>query len=165
MIRRLIALAAALWTLNAPAAEPVIEPFVAETMNALRTRYAGRPFVVAFWSVTCEPCRDEMRDWKTLQRQQRGVPLILVSTDGPEDRAAALAFLKRYSPRAERQYIFADRYTERLRYAVDPQWRGELPRTYFFDARHRVEASSGRLDPAWVDAWLRRQKTAPATRQ
>lgn len=165
MKRLLIVLALLLGTLRAQAADVVLEPFTADTMSALQTRYAGRAFVIAFWSVTCEPCRDEMRDWKTLRRSQRGVPLILVGTDGPDARDAALAFLARYSPRAERQFMFADRYTERLRYSIDPQWRGELPRTYFFDAQHRAAARSGRLDLAWVEGWLRRQAAAPAARQ
>lgn len=165
MMRRLIALAFALWLPNAQAAELVLEPFVADTMNELRTRYAGRPFMIAFWSVTCEPCREEMRDWKTLQRRYRGVPLILVGTDGPDAQAAAREFLQRESPRAERQFMFADRHTERLRYSIDPKWRGELPRTYFYDAQHRAAARSGRLDPAWVENWLRQQTGATAASQ
>jgi hypothetical protein len=52
---------------------------------------------------------------------------------------------------------FADDYAEPLRWSVDKAWHGELPRTYFFDAAHRADARSGRLDEGWVRAWLDRQ--------
>ena len=43
---------------------------------------------------------------------------------------------------------YGDDVPEALAYAIDPNWRGELPRTYLFDARGGVKAVSGTIDAA-----------------
>jgi hypothetical protein len=53
-------------------------------------------------------------------------------------------------------WIFDDEFSERVRFAVDRTWRGELPRTYLYDAAHRAEARSGKLDERWLEGWLER---------
>ena len=54
--------------------------------------------------------------------------------------------------------MFAEAVPERLRYAIDPAWGGELPRSYLFDAAHRRQAHSGLLDEAQLKDWLKRQR-------
>jgi hypothetical protein len=67
-----------------------------------------------------------------------------------------VAFLARYDPGPVQTWIFDDEFTERVRFAVDRSWRGELPRTYLYDAAHRAEARSGKLDERWLEGWLER---------
>ena len=55
-------------------------------------------------------------------------------------------------------WVFADDVPERLRYAIDPAWRGELPRSYLFDAAHRRVAHSGLINEAQLRDWLKRQR-------
>ena len=138
-----------------PAAE--LRPFDAGSMAALRAAQAGKPFVLAFWSVHCEPCREELAHWGAWSRSQPGVRFVLVATDTAADRELAESFLARRDLGRVETWAFADAYLERLRWSVDPKWRGELPRAYFYDAGHRAEARSGRLDPGWVEAWLAQQ--------
>lgn len=138
---------------GAPAAG--LAQFEPATMTELRSRYAGQPFVVAFWSVTCVPCREELPHWGKWQRRHPGVPILLVATDGPEDHEAVGALLATERMEGVGLYGFADGFAERIRYAVDRGWYGEVPRTYFFDRQHRVESRSGRLDGAWVEGWLK----------
>jgi len=147
-------LAAPIW---AQAADP--RPFDAASPRAIDAAHAGKPYVLVLWSLYCEPCRDEMAHWKALRRRYPGVPVVLVSTDSPGERATVVEFLKRYDPGAVESWIFADEYSERVRYAVDPAWRGELPRTYLFDAAHRSEGRSGRFDQRWIEGWLAAQGT------
>ena len=61
-------MAVALWAAIADvgAAEP-IRGFDAKSLEAIRAEHAGKPFVLALWSVTCEPCRDEMQIIKAAQ--------------------------------------------------------------------------------------------------
>jgi hypothetical protein len=40
--------------------------------------------------------------------------------------------------------------------AIDPKWRGELPRTYLYDAQHRRVAISGVIDEEKLREWLER---------
>lgn len=145
---------------GAPAAGPGLRPFDSGSMAAIRAAHAGKPFVLAFWSVHCEPCREEMAHWGAWSRGHPGVRFVLVTTDDAVDRELAASFLARQDLGRVEAWAFADPYVERLRWSVDPKWRGELPRAYFFDAGHRAEARSGRLDPRWVEAWLARQAAA-----
>ncbi|HTD90627.1 MAG TPA: TlpA disulfide reductase family protein [Burkholderiales bacterium] len=132
-------------------------PFDAGSLATLRKSHAGRPFVLAFWSVYCEPCRDEMAEWDAVKRKHPSLAIELVSTDAPADRAQIDAFFAKYPPGPVQKWIFSDAFAERVRYSVDKSWRGELPKSYFFDAAHRVEVKSGRIDRAWIESWLARQ--------
>jgi hypothetical protein len=132
-------------------------PFDAKSLESIRQTHAGRAFVLALWSIHCEPCREEMAEWNALRRKYPKVPVVLVSSDVPAERAKVLEFLARYDPGPVEAWMFADEFTERVRYAIDRTWRGELPRTYLFDSQHRADARSGRLERRWIEAWLARQ--------
>jgi hypothetical protein len=142
---------------QAPASGGALRPFDTGTAAALGKTYAGRPYILALWSVTCEPCRQDMPHWGPLQRRHPGVPILLVATDPPSDRALVEKMLAQYDLGRVERWMFADDYVERLRYAIDPRWRGELPRTYLVDAARRTEAISGVVDPAKLEAWMARQ--------
>jgi predicted amidohydrolase YtcJ len=150
------AIAAGIGAAATPAAGHELRPFRAESVEAIRQAHKGKAFVLAFWSIHCEPCRDEMAVWRNVRRRYPGVPVLLVSTDAPGERAAAVAFLARYDPGPVETWIFDDEFTERVRFAVDRSWRGELPRTYLYDAAHRADARSGKLDGRWLEGWLER---------
>ncbi len=48
--------------------------------------------------------------------------------------------------------MFADRFTERLAYEVDPQWAGELPYTLLVGRDNSVKPMLGAVDfPALYD--------------
>jgi thiol-disulfide isomerase/thioredoxin len=159
MIRHALAigLAGILAAAAAAAGARELRPFRAETVAAIRQSHAGEPYVLAFWSIYCEPCREEMGDWRAVQRRYPGLRIVLVSTDPPGERAAVTAFLARYDPGPVETWMFDDEFVERIRYAVDRTWRGELPRTYLVDAAQRAEARSGKLDRRWLQGWLARQ--------
>ncbi|MBF3912896.1 TlpA family protein disulfide reductase, partial [Burkholderia pseudomallei] len=42
--------------------------------------------------------------------------------------------------------------------ALDPRWRGELPRTLWIGEDGTRRAKSGLLAPAVLDAWLQRRE-------
>jgi len=50
--------AAPLFAAAALAAEP--RPFDTGSMAAIRAAQAGKPFVLALWSVHCPPCREDL---------------------------------------------------------------------------------------------------------
>jgi len=137
-----------------------MRPFTAESVDAIRRSQAGKPFVLSFWSVTCEPCRAEMAVWRAVKKQHPQLRIVLVSTDGVGERALADKFLARYDPGPVELWGFDDEFVERVRYAVDPKWRGELPRTYLYDATHKAEAHSGVVDEKTVKAWIARVAAA-----
>lgn len=154
-------LGAILWAGFAQAGEVTLKPFDAQSPAAIRSAHAGKPFVLVLWSLHCAPCREEMPHWVALKRRHPQLPILLVAADGPEDEAGVRTLLARTPHAGIETWTFADEYVERVRYAIDREWRGELPRAYFFDAAHRAEARSGKIDPAWAQAWAARVKRDP----
>lgn len=154
-------LACGLIAVTPPAAAVELKPFDENSLAALKQEQTGRPFALVLWSVTCVPCREELRLWSEWSRRYPAIEVVLVSTDPPEDHAAAERMARRYAGDNAGADLraFAGDYAERLRWSIDPAWYGEVPRTYFFDAAHRAEAKSGLIDAAFIDAWLR--KTHP----
>lgn len=135
----------------AQATEP--RPFVAGSMQQIRVAHAGRPFVLALWSLTCTHCQEELAQLGALQRSHPQLNVVLISTDTPDDAEALTATLARHGLARAESWVYADAFAERLRYEIDPRWGGELPRTYFFDRAHAVTARSGALAPAELERW------------
>lgn len=131
-----------------------LRPFDAKSLAEIRQTHAGRPFVVAFWSIHCGPCKEEMSTLAALKRKFPGVSIVLVATDPPSAKPAVVRYLAGQKLGKVETWAFADEFAERVRFAVDRKWHGELPRTYFFDARHEPIAHSGAIDPAWAHSWL-----------
>ncbi|OYY43447.1 MAG: hypothetical protein B7Y56_11305 [Gallionellales bacterium 35-53-114] len=125
--------------------------------------HAGQPFIVALWSISCTHCGADLEIFERLANKYPAFKLVLISTDAPEQEAAIVATLNKYHLGQTHQkrvgeiesWVFADSYTERLRFEIDPQWYGELPRTYFIDAKGRATGISGVLDEAKTEEWVR----------
>lgn len=139
---------------NGAATEADIRPFTAETLDDIQAEYEDRPFLLALWSVDCPPCMAELDMLGRLRDEHPGLPLVLVSTDPIEQRDDAEDFLLDYGLADMRSWMFADPFAERLRFTIDPQWYGELPRSYHYDAAHQAEAHSGMLTEEQVREWL-----------
>lgn len=136
------------------AGEADIQPFLADTFAALKAEREGEAFLLALWSVDCPPCMAELNMLGELLEEYPDLPLILVSTDQIDQREDAEDFLFEYGLEEITSWMFADPFAERLRFTIDPQWFGELPRSYYFDARHQPEAHSGILTERQARDWL-----------
>lgn len=151
-------LAALLALVTATASAGELGPFTGDSLPAIQQRFAGRPFILTLWSLTCHHCAKELQTLGKLARSDRNLPLVIVSTDTPAEASEIRVALKGFGLERFDTWVFADAVPERLRYAIDPAWRGELPRSYLFDAAHRREAHSGLLNEAQLKDWLRRQR-------
>jgi len=150
-------------SLAAPLSAQEIKPFDAGSLEKIVAAHKARPFVLAFWSLACPPCREELALLGDVFRGDRARDLVLVSTDTPEDTAALSATLARHRLAGAEAWVFADAFTERLRYGIDRRWQGELPRTYLYGADGSIQAVSGKLSPPQLRQWIERQ-TASANR-
>lgn len=158
MKRALLALCLA-FAAHGPAAGE-LRSFNAGSLAEIKAHYADRPFMLTLWSLTCGHCAQELRLLGKLARKDRHLPLAIVSTDTPDDGRDIQAALKRFGLDHLDTWVFADAVPERLRRGIDPAWRGELPRSYLFDAAHRATARSGTLDETELRDWLRQSRPA-----
>lgn len=137
----------------APASD--IKPFTAASMEEILAARKGKPFILGLWSLSCTHCRDDLALLSKLSQRYHKLDLVLIATDTPEQAEEAANTLRPYRFKRVEQWIFADEFTERLRYNIDRKWRGELPRTYFYEATHQTRAISGKLDEVESERWVK----------
>lgn len=135
-----------------------LRPFVAGSADQIRRVHAGQTYVLALWSLGCPPCHEELAMLGALAHDDPAMRLVLVSTDTPDDRAALLATLNRHGLGEVENWVFADAFTERLRFEIDRRWQGELPRSYLLGRDGTVQAISGRLTRATLEHWIAAQQ-------
>lgn len=68
-----------------------------------------------------------------------------MSTDTPDRAVNIENTLAEYGLGGLEPWVYSDPVPERLRYNVDPAWYGDLPRAYFYDAKHARTAFSGAI--------------------
>lgn len=130
-------------------------PFVRGSQQSIVAAHQGKPFILALWSLDCVHCRDDLEIFGKLQASYRNLDVVLVATDPQEREAEIQPLLKHYVLQRADSWIFADDYIERLRYEIDPEWYGELPRTYFFDADGKAIGLSGKIKLEAAELWVR----------
>lgn len=155
MINRRVAIGGIFGTLAAVgwAEPPTFRPLQAGAFATLVAARRGQPFLLVLWSITCGPCRDEFALLREMRNDHPIMPLVLISTDDVNDEAMAATALQGFAMRNEESWIFADD-AQKLRFEIDPDWYGELPRSYFYNPNHSREGVSGRLDRARIERWI-----------
>jgi thiol-disulfide isomerase/thioredoxin len=157
------ALAILLLLVALPAAADGPQPFERGSWQTLRQAHVGHPIVVHFWGLTCAPCMVELPHWGELRRERPDLDLVLVAADpvpgDPEWMAQALV---KAGLGGVESWSFADRFGDRLLFEIDPQWRGELPRTLLIDRAGHVTVLPGVADLTTVRAWLDQQARGAA---
>ena len=135
-----------------------IKPFARGSYQKIVVARQGKPFILNFWSLTCSYCMVELEMLKKLAKKYPRLDLVLVSTDTPEEEQSVSDILAKLSLGKAEAWVFADSYTERLRFEIDKNWQGELPRTYFFSAKNNeVVAVSGKVEQEEVEQWIKEQ--------
>lgn len=109
--------------------------------------------LVTIWSLDCPPCMKELDLLGRMKEKYPGFKLVLINSDGLGTAQEAEALLSSFGLALNDSWIFASDEVERLRYSIDPQWYGELPRSYIYDKGERT-GHSGLIDEAWLHGWL-----------
>jgi hypothetical protein len=121
-----------------------ITPFEPDTMKVIEREHQGRDFWVLLWDLECTYCMKSMRHAVEAQQRHPNLTVVTIATDpatkAPELRER-LAELGLHSS----AFAFGSASTEALRYAIDPLWTGEKPRSYRYSASGQREAISGVL--------------------
>lgn len=128
------------------AALPVaIEPIDAAGVAKLRANPTARYRLINVWSTTCAPCVEEFPGLVRVARRMgmRRFELVTISTDLPDDKTKAEAFLKKNGAglpdhlkpalteegRSTNNYLYTEASMDPLIQALDPEWTGPQPHT------------------------------------
>ena len=131
-------------------------PFDMNTRKVIEKRYIDQPLIISFWSIDCPYCIDDLKKLGKALSKNTNVQLITVCVDGKESANKAERILSQANLPQHEQYQYAEVDEDRLRYSIDPNWYGELPRTYFYDAMHQVTPLSGKISKAFLNKWLKK---------
>lgn len=144
MRRLLLILSLALVTSAAWAQD--LAPFSRGSMEKIRADHRGRALVVHVWSLTCAPCLAELPALAGKLAPAQA-DLVLVSTDSLDQAPRIKTALKRAGLTDHPAFAYADSFTERLNFEIDPNWAGELPFTLVIDAQGGTTSFSGMTEP------------------
>lgn len=107
--------------------------------------------VIALWSYDCSHCKRNLGQLAQLARQYPKLKIISIATEpASEELQRRLDATKLPGQR----YAYGNESPDALAYAIDPEWHGELPRTFLFDGKGKKTAYSGILNKAKLRAGL-----------
>lgn len=91
--------------------------------------------VVNFWATWCLPCREEFPEFVRFHRAHRqdGVRVLFVSADFDESAKDAAKFVRQQGVDWPSYRIVGN--NQQIIEAMDPQWQGNLPATFVYDAK------------------------------
>lgn len=133
-------------------------PFSETSLASIEGEHKGTAFVLMLWSIHCAPCFSELQMLGKVLNKQHDLPLVLISTDPPALQEEVRMRLEDYGLDQFYSMQFADNFSEKLRYRIDPLWYGELPRSYFYNAAGARTAHSGTVSQEQLMFWLVEQE-------
>jgi thiol-disulfide isomerase/thioredoxin len=152
-----------LFTAPASAEQAALNAFTSTSYRQILAKYAGQPFVLVIWSITCPACLKDMPLLSALHKSWPALKMVMLATDelgASSDQVQAV--LSKYGLAGLENWVFAEDNTQKLNYEIDPSWYGELPRTYFFDSAHVRQGISGVLSKAEYEAQFAKILNSPA---
>lgn len=151
LISRALILLLALFSLSAHA-DVSIQPFEPDGMEKIVASQRGKPFVLLVWSLDCEFCLASMKNIAQERRKWKELNVVTLGTDSVEDPEALALMKKKLSATGltAHAWAFGSAAPEHLRFAIDPKWHGEKPRSYWFNANGERVAYSGLITAATI---------------
>jgi thiol-disulfide isomerase/thioredoxin len=121
----------------APAAN--VHPVDGPTLKKIVAAQKGKVVLLNLWATWCEPCVDEFPAIVKLYNQYRskGLTVMAVSLDDPDDKAKVIQFLGRQKA-AFPAYLRRAGSVEQFFDPVDKKWSGYAPTTYVFGRNGKV---------------------------
>jgi hypothetical protein len=139
-------------------AGPAIQPFARDTLTQIIEKHKGKPFVIVLWSLDCVYCQVSLKTLAEETPKRKDLTIVTIATDSADDPEAASLMQERLASLGMQAnaWAYGSAPPEQLRYAIDPKWRGEKPRTYWFNAAGEKVAYSGTVSTETIaKLWAR----------
>ena len=157
MIKKFLVILLAVLSINTANADLSILPFTKSSFSEIKSQYNNKPFVLVFWSETCSYCMKELAMFGKLYKQYPDVAIITVATDPFLEDQIVKGVLDRSGLELTQTWVFAEQFPERIYYAINKRWRGELPVTHFFDRNNQETRHLGIIKENELIEWLTAQ--------
>jgi len=121
----------------------------------LTDAHRGQKLIVHFWRLACAPCLTELPEWGKFLAGHKGAPLVLINWESrpqPADRIRTT--LAKAGLAGAENWTLTDGFEQKIRFAIDRDWMGELPRTQLIGRDGSVTTLSGAMDFSKLTAWL-----------
>jgi hypothetical protein len=159
-VRCALALMLAVSATSAAFSETAPKVFGEGSWQDLTATHKGQPLIVHFWSVACAPCLEELPEWGKFLAGNPEAPLVLVNWESrPQPAERIRTTLAKAGLEGVEQWALADGFEQKIRFAIDRDWMGELPRTQLIGRDGSVTTLSGAMDFSKLEAWLGEAKT------
>jgi len=122
-----------------------LHPFKHDGLNNITQTHAGKPFLLLLWSIDCPACYQELELIRHWSAKNPHISIVFVSTDPIEQQAEVKQVIEEYQLNHLKHWIFAQQPHAKLRSIIDPNWYGELPRSYLYNRQHKRYTHSGVL--------------------
>jgi thiol-disulfide isomerase/thioredoxin len=131
------------------------QAFNSAIYEEVKENYQGKKWLTLLWSVDCPPCMKELAIVQSLQQQQRELAIVIINVDTYEESDQQRdKILAHFNLAAQTNLHFSDGLEDQSRYLIDPQWFGELPRSYFVDETGTFHGKSGLASKELLEKWL-----------
>lgn len=116
-----------------------LTPLDENVYRRMLASHKGQVLLVDFWATWCAPCLEELPHLVKLEAKyrSRGLRLVPVSCDEPEDEGKALEFLRRAGVSFP-GYLKRVADDEKFIVSVNPKWSGALPALFLYDRSGRL---------------------------
>jgi thiol-disulfide isomerase/thioredoxin len=135
--------------------EILLKPYQKGDWSSILNLADGKPLAVHFWGVTCAPCVKEMPQWSKFLLFDKGAKVVFIQVDDVSPEMIR-KMLRQVNLGGANNYYMASNFDERLRYEIDPKWRGETPITIFIDKAGKKEMTVGSVNFQRVNAWFKK---------
>jgi thiol-disulfide isomerase/thioredoxin len=109
------------------------------------------PTIVTLWSSDCSHCKKNLQFLSEYAKTNKRLRIITLAAEQASSDLGPL--LDRY-PLPGPRYAYGSDNPEAIAYAIDPNWAGELPRSYLFNGKGGKEKISGVINAAILEKGL-----------
>jgi thiol-disulfide isomerase/thioredoxin len=124
-------------------------------LATVKAHNMGKQWLMLLWSVDCPPCFKELAIIQKLQRQHDDLAIVIINTDASDEiTAERIDIIEKFELDNFTNFHFVDGKGDQSRFYIDPDWYGELPRSYFVESNGKFHGKSGLVNQSLLTKWL-----------